>query len=193
MSREERTTISDPKVMRALAHPIRILLLEVLGVEGPLTATRCGELVGQSASLCSFHLRQLAKYGLVEEAEGGAGRERPWQLTSLHQRIDEVPEDEEGSAATAALMRAFFEREFSRMMSYADATTEEPKEWRDVAFFMGTLTWVTPEELDRFAKEMEALISERFGGRRDDPSLRPEGSRPVRVFASGYPITRWDR
>ena len=63
---------NDARTLRALAHPVRVALIETLSVEGPLTATEAGERIGESPTTCSFHLRQLAKYGFVEEA--GAGR-----------------------------------------------------------------------------------------------------------------------
>ena len=75
----EPRRLTDPRAMRAVAHPVRIALLEVLGTEGPLTATQAGELIGESPTTCSFHLRQLAKYGFIEEVAGVAGRKRPWR------------------------------------------------------------------------------------------------------------------
>src|SRR5260370_30464032 len=74
--------LTDPRALRALAHPIRLALLGMLRSEGLLTATRAGELLGESSASCSFHLRQLAKYGLVEEARGGQGRQPPWRATA---------------------------------------------------------------------------------------------------------------
>src|ERR1700748_927844 len=73
------TQLTDPRALRAYAHPGRMALLGLLRREGPLTATRAAELLGESSGTCSFHLRQLAKYGLVEEAGGGTGREKPWR------------------------------------------------------------------------------------------------------------------
>jgi len=64
----EPRELTDPKVMRALTHPVRLALLEVLATEGPLTATEAGELIGESPTTCSFHFRQLKKYGFIEEA-----------------------------------------------------------------------------------------------------------------------------
>src|SRR6266545_2466652 len=82
----------DPRAMRALAHPLRLTLLELAGLEGSLTATRAATLTGESSASCSFHLRQLAKYGFLEEAEGGEGRERPWRLRTLsHRWSDDEP------------------------------------------------------------------------------------------------------
>src|SRR6185437_9949446 len=71
--------LTDPKAMRALAHPLRWALLEALGHAGTLTATQASDMLGESPANCAFHLRTLARYGFVEEAGGGKGRERPWR------------------------------------------------------------------------------------------------------------------
>ena len=60
--------LSGAQTLRALAHPLRLKLLELVSLRGPLTASQCAPLVGESPSSCSFHLRQLAKYGYVEVA-----------------------------------------------------------------------------------------------------------------------------
>src|ERR1700749_3417535 len=90
------TRLTDARALRAYAHPGR------MAMEGPLTATRAAELLGESSGTCSFHLRQLAKYGLVEEAGGGTGREKPWRATatSTDWDADGTPE---GAAATGLL------------------------------------------------------------------------------------------
>ena len=75
--------LTDSQTLRALTHPVRIALIEALLLGGAMTATEVGERIGESPTTCSFHLRQLAKYGFVEEAGGGKGRSRPWRLTSI--------------------------------------------------------------------------------------------------------------
>src|SRR3954471_24664304 len=95
--------LTDPKAMRALAHPVRLALLEALTDAGTLTATEAGERGGESPANASFHLRQLAKYGFVEEAEGGTGRRRPWKLRQLGMRWTDVQEDPETASAARAL------------------------------------------------------------------------------------------
>src|SRR5215471_3448657 len=78
--------ISDPKTIRALAHPLRLDLLQLLGSSGPATAAQCGRVLGVSQASCSFHLRQLAKYGFVEDVGPGRDRrERQWR--ALHSRL----------------------------------------------------------------------------------------------------------
>src|SRR6202046_5824535 len=78
----ELRKLTDARTMRALTHPVRVAMLEALTLGGAMTATELGEQIGESPTTCSFHLRQLAKYGWVEEAGGGKGRSRPWRLTS---------------------------------------------------------------------------------------------------------------
>ena len=77
-TQRERRRLTDAKEMRALAHPTRVAAIELLSREGTMTATQLGELLDESPANMSFHLRTLAKYGFVEEAPGGTGRERPW-------------------------------------------------------------------------------------------------------------------
>ena len=101
----EPRKLTDPRAMRAVAHPVRIALLEVLGTEGPLTATQAGELIGESPTTCSFHLRQLAKYGFIEEVAGVAGRKRPWRLVHTGMSFSDVSDDPETRLAATALTR----------------------------------------------------------------------------------------
>src|SRR3954452_18174881 len=72
-------SLHDPRALRALAHPARLDILERLNSDGPATATECAEVVGLSPSACSYHLRALARWGLVEEADSTDRRERRWR------------------------------------------------------------------------------------------------------------------
>src|SRR3954469_13997672 len=111
MSGGRRTVeLTDPRALRALADPARLVLMGLLRRGGPLTATQAGERIGDSAASCSFHLRQLAKYGLVEEAGGGRGRERPWRATAISTEWPARAANEETDAAGAFLSRLVVER-----------------------------------------------------------------------------------
>ncbi len=72
--------------LRALAHPLRWKLFDIVGREGTATATRCAELTGESVASCSYHLGMLGKYGYVEQVPG-SGKERPWRSISLRQDL----------------------------------------------------------------------------------------------------------
>ncbi|MGA4849127.1 ArsR/SmtB family transcription factor [Streptomyces sp. G5(2025)] len=74
----------DARSLRGLAHPLRMRLLSSLRLDGPATASQLAERLGESSGATSYHLRQLAEYGFVEDdPERGKGRERWWR--SAHQ------------------------------------------------------------------------------------------------------------
>src|ERR1700689_5979851 len=110
--------VTDPKTLRALTHPVRLALLEALALEGPLTATAAGELIGESPTTCSFHFRQLAKYGFVEEAGHGPGRQRPWKLVHIGMRFSDVNDDPEMSIAAKTLEKMMIDRAFGRLQNF---------------------------------------------------------------------------
>jgi predicted ArsR family transcriptional regulator len=101
--------------MRALTHPVRLALLEALNLEGQLTATQAGELIGEPPNTCSFHFRQLAKYGFVEEAGPAPGRSRPWRLTASRMHYSDLHEDADTAAAARELDRMLRERYLDRL------------------------------------------------------------------------------
>src|ERR1700744_5974564 len=112
--KHELRKITDARTLRALAHPVRIALFEELSIGGAMTATEIGEQIGETATTCSFHLRQLAKYGFVEEAGGGAGRARPWRLTQVGMSFDSDNGDQQAEIASEAAIRLFRERQLAR-------------------------------------------------------------------------------
>jgi predicted ArsR family transcriptional regulator len=173
--------------MRAITHHVRLALLEALGLEGPLTATRAGELIGEAPNTCSFHLRQLAKYGFVEEAGGGEGRNRPWRLTTLGMRFTDVHDDPELRLAAKGLDRMLRERYFARLQAFYDARSDYPAEWQATTGGSEFILHVTPEELQAVDREVTAIF-DRYRGRASNPDLRPPGSLPVEVLLFAYPI-----
>jgi predicted ArsR family transcriptional regulator len=179
--------LSDPRAMRAMAHPTRLELMELLGREGQLTATRAGELMGLSPANCSFHLRQLAKYGFVEEAGAGAGRNRPWRLVSLSHEWSESELDDEGSAAASALSMVVLEREMERLAVWFERQRDEPVEWRDASTSSTAIVYLTVDELRDLADVLRDLVGKHVG-RMADPSLRPPGARPVAFISAAYPL-----
>ena len=97
------TRLTDPRALRAYAHPVRMKLIGLLRAHGPLTATQAGKLLGESSGTCSFHLRQLAKYGLVEETGGGTGREKPWRATTTSTAWDSTAGSPEAGLLTEVI------------------------------------------------------------------------------------------
>jgi DNA-binding transcriptional ArsR family regulator len=180
------TRLTDPRALRAMAHPIRLSLIGVLRREGPLTATQAGELIGESSASCSFHLRQLAKYGLVEEAGGGKGRERPWRATTLFTSWPDVAEGPEAAAASSLLGSVLAERYFEALMRWLEAKPDQPEDWQHAAHFGDSMLYVTPEELIGLAAETQAMM-DRFLDRLEHPELRPPGARRVSYLHLAFP------
>jgi predicted transcriptional regulator len=139
---DNQLQLTDPKAMRALAHPLRIQLLRALTGE-PKTATQCAELVGESPQSCSYHLRTLAKYGFVEHAEAPNGKERPWRKvsTGLNWSPDTDPE------AARALSATFLDRDFGLLREYLADPAET---WPEPMYSQMTLrlTYAEAEELN---------------------------------------------
>jgi DNA-binding transcriptional ArsR family regulator len=177
--------IRDPRVLRAIAHPVRLRLMEQLAIAGPATATQLAERVGESPANCSWHLRQLARYGYVEEA-GGSGRQRPWRLVPRRRQWGGAGESTELARAGEEADAVLQEHEFAAMRAAMANWASEPDEWRDAQFVTQSFGWFTAEELAELHHEVTALLIRRMERLRD-PATRPLGARPVRLFAWGVP------
>jgi DNA-binding transcriptional ArsR family regulator len=188
-SLEDVRELTDSRTLRALTHPVRIALIEALLLEGAMTATEVGERIGESPTTCSFHLRQLAKYGFVEEAGGGKGRSRPWRLTSIGMRFATVHDDPETELAAGALVRMLRERQFGRYLTWLETNKNFPPEWRDAAGSSESIIYLTAGELEELSQEMLALLRPRFRERLTDPARRPPGALPVEILMLPYPIS----
>jgi len=181
--------LTDPKALRALAHPVRLALVGQLRVHGQLTATQAAELLGESSASCSFHLRQLAKYGLVEEAGGGQGRERPWRATAMFTSWPEVADDPKVEAAVGMLRGVITERYLEGLASWYEVMPDEPPEWQEAADFGDTFLYVTAEELADLSRRTRDL-ADAYLDRQARPELRPPGSRLVSMLHIAYPVVQ---
>ncbi|WP_329787226.1 helix-turn-helix domain-containing protein [Lentzea sp. DG1S-22] len=174
--------ITDPKALRALSHPFRWKVLQLLTEEGPQTATQCSAALGESVASCSYHLNMLAKYGFVEEVEG-PGRQKPWKVVPKRQSISSEGLEGEAAMAAEAASMAYLDQEFERIRSRLRQFDHLSEEWRQVVGTEGTVKFVTAEEAVALVKELQALL-DKYDERRLNPELRPEGARAVRFFLS---------
>ncbi len=178
--------LTDPRVMRALTHPVRLALLEALGIEGPLTATGAAEVIGESPTTCSFHFRQLAKYGFVELAGSGPGRTRTWRLSTVGMRFSDLHEDSETSVAARALDRMLRERYLAGLQAFYEQRSSYPRRWQEVTGGSEFMLHVSPDELAALDREITAILH-RYRERIADAGLRPADSLPIEVLLFAYP------
>lgn len=179
--------LTDARELRALAHPVRMSLIEALGVHESLTATQASKIVGGSPTSVAYHLRTLAKYGYVVEVEGGAGRERPWRLGSLGYEFTEDDEDAEAAAAAGALSRQLFKRWLARHERYTRDRDRWPKEVREASSSTNTVLFGTPEEAAELRDAFIALAG-RYLDRIKNPELRPEGWQVFEMQLFAHPV-----
>jgi predicted transcriptional regulator len=182
--------VTDPRMMRALAHPLRVALIEAIGMADgqTLTATQASELLGESPANCAFHLRTLAKYGFVQEAGGGRGRERPWRLRHSGMEFTPPWQTQESRLALEAVGSVWLNRWLDRLRDRLMRTVNHPADWQAAAIASQRTLYLTAQEardLDRALREPLKAFQDRL----DNPSLRPPGSLPYEVLLFGYPLT----
>jgi DNA-binding transcriptional ArsR family regulator len=179
--------VNDPRSLRALAHPVRMALLEAVAIEGPLTATQAGEIIGESATTCSFHFRQLAKYGFVEDAGEPGARERPWRLAADGMTAPTRTGDAEVDVAAAAMIDVFLERCFERVRTWNRRRSLYSAEWDDASGMGEYVAFVTVDELKALRAEIQPILL-RYWDRINDPASRPPGAEPVEILMFVHPL-----
>jgi DNA-binding transcriptional ArsR family regulator len=178
--------IRDPSALRALAHPIRIRLLGLLRREGAMTASEAGRRLAESSGSTSYHLRQLARYDLVEETGTGRGRERPWRATAVFTSWPDVPDTPELEAASQEFARFLLGRYVERLEQWIERTPDEPTEWREAAAFGDTMLYLTAAELAALRDRLGDL-AEPYLDRLGHPELRPDDARPISFLRLAVP------
>lgn len=178
--------VTDPRTLRAYAHPLRVRLIGLLRSEGPMTATQAAAALDDNVPNCSFHLRQLAKYGFAERVPGADARERPWRATARTTSWDDDSDDPAMRAATDQLNSVLLGVFTQRAQDYLATRADEPAEWRAAAGFGDMLVHVTAAELRELTEQIEALAS-RFDDRAADPAARPAGARPIQLIQLAIP------
>jgi DNA-binding transcriptional ArsR family regulator len=176
---EDRREIRDVRALAALAHPVRSALLSHLMAVGPRTASECAPAVGASASNCSWHLRHLARFGLVERVDAADGRERPWRAAATGFAFAGDPAGGPATrAAQQALLSVQLDEETRLARRYLRAEDELESEWRRAAGMNSYGLLLTPQELTELIDRLDAAIRPFIGMTREDP---PAGARPVHL------------
>jgi DNA-binding transcriptional ArsR family regulator len=157
---DESRPLGDPRVLRAIAHPVRNRILDELSASGPVRAADIARLLGIPANQASFHLRQLAKYGLVEEApeEARDKRDRVWRAAApagYTVNLGAMADEPGGRAA----VEVFRQSQLARMHAVVDRTFVIDREKGSGVFSTSDHTLkLTDEEAAQLRKEVDDLI-----------------------------------
>lgn len=165
----------------ALGHPLRVALLGLLARRATVTSTEAARELGESSGACSFHLRQLARYGHVEEVPGAHGRARPWRLAVVPAAAPGAggPGPDGTGDEFGALARELENEGYRRWLAHREAA---PPGWRDEAF--SAVLHLTPAELADVAAQIRGVIAA-YTGR---PAPAGPGVLPVAVVARMFPL-----
>ena len=176
--------MQDVRSLRALAHPLRVELLDLLRFEGPSTASALARLLGESSGATSYHLRQLARHGFVEEDDRPAqGRERWWRY---RERMVSVRDP--GAPAEAAAALELVAREASALERFL-ADRRHVAEWEGSAFLRSRALRLSPAGLRQLERGVAALIDSLPAA---DATDAPSDAVPVRFLALGFPQIKED-
>jgi len=184
--------VTDVRALRALAHPLRSRLLGHLRLHGPATASRLGRAVGESSGSTSYHLRQLAAYGFVEEVEGeGTARERWWRarhrLTSWE--AADVLAQEGGSEVQDEMTRLELAGHARVLNAWQSQKDDLDPAWTAAASLSDYAVRLRPDQARALAAELHQVMARWLD---DHPAHGPaEGSELVAVLIDVVPLTEW--
>jgi DNA-binding transcriptional ArsR family regulator len=189
---EGSVEVTDVRALRALAHPLRNRLLGELRLNGPATASQLGRVVGESSGATSYHLRQLAAYGFVEEAEGrGNARERWWRarhrMTSWH--AADILAQEGGAEVEDELIRMELDVRGRILSAWQAQKAELDPAWTTAASLNDYGMRLRPEEARALTEELDAVLQRWMAAHPGDAPA--EGAELVFVLTDVVPVRRY--
>jgi DNA-binding transcriptional ArsR family regulator len=182
----EELVLTDPRALRALAHPARTAVIDALYSGGERTASELAALTGLTPSAMSYHLRALEKWGIVRRSEGrGDQRERPWKRAARGLSWS----GETGSAAVNdAVAAQYLDRLRADLASWDRLRGELPEEWSDLGTVTRGFPLLTADEVRQLDEVVRAAVSDLAGARTEQDC--PPGARRVAYFWASVPVAR---
>lgn len=179
----------DAGALRALAHPLRLEIYDILTQYGPQTASSLAARTGESSGSTSYHLRTLAKHDLIREiGERGTGRERWWERVrgGVSFTNPEVMRSPSGKAATQIVMHEFLTRRHQQLLQYIGTSLASPGSIDEDEALIATATLrLTPEQATELITRLQKVITEFSDAYRDQEA---EGARPISVRTDVFPL-----
>jgi len=179
MTNTEEGRTLDAGALKALAHPLRVRIYDLLSERGPQTASSLAELIGETSGATSYHLRALAAKDLIREVEGrGTGRERWWERPKgrIHLPGPDQQTTPANRAAAQIVTSEFFRLRHQTLMEYLNRdASQEPEQWRDAGLITTTTLDLTPEQMHELKQQLTDLVDaaiERYRGQESAPGTR---------------------
>ncbi|MFB9963668.1 ArsR/SmtB family transcription factor [Sinosporangium siamense] len=160
---EEIYHVTDPRTLKAVSHPLRVRMLGLLRAEGPATASELGRLVGESSGATSYHLRELAKYGFIEDDPGPrVGRERRWRAVHRYTSwsVAELGETPEGRAAVRAMRGRQLEGLVRDFEVWREGVEEAGALWDEALGMSDSVVELSAEGVRRLGERLWEVLGE---------------------------------
>ena len=187
--RHNEDRVLDSGALRALAHPLRVKIYDILSQYGPQTASSLAERLGESTGSTSYHLRALAKHELIREVEDrGTARERWWERPAggVSFANPEAMRTPAGRSATQLIMNEFLRNRHQQLMDFiAQGAPREDDPWSDGTIITTATARLTPDQSADLTRRVMALIDETVDNYRNQTG---EDVRPVTIRADIFPL-----
>lgn len=178
----------DLESLKALAHPLRVEIFDLLSVHGPATASSLAERLGESSGSTSYHLRQLARHGFVREVEGrGTARERWWERVpgGVQLNVPDVANSATAQAVTRAVLRQWEQRRSSLLDDFVQHGFQAAPEWIEPSVLSTANLRLTKQQLAEVTASWEAWTAATLAPLRNQ---NLPGSRPVQIHFNAFPV-----
>lgn len=187
--RHSEDRVLDTGALRALAHPLRVRIYDILSQYGPQTASSLAEKLGESSGSTSYHLRALAKHDLIREcADKGTGRERWWErpIGGVSFANADAMKTPAGRAATQIVMNEFFRNRNEQLMDFiGQGLSGVGEDWQSGTMISTATARLTPEQSKELSMKIMALIDDAVDTYRNQTG---EDVRPVTIRADVFPL-----
>lgn len=187
--RHSEDRVLDTGALRALAHPLRVRIYDILSQYGPQTASSLAEKLGESSGSTSYHLRALAKHDLIREcADKGTARERWWErpVGGVSFANADAMKTPAGRAATQIVMNEFFRNRNEQLMGFInEGLSGIGEEWHSGTMISTATARLTPEQSKELSMKIMALIDDAVDTYRNQTG---ENVRPVSIRADVFPL-----
>jgi DNA-binding transcriptional ArsR family regulator len=187
--RRAEDRVLDTGALRALAHPLRVRIYDILSQYGPQTASSLAERLGESSGSTSYHLRALAKHDLIREcSDRGTGRERWWErpVGGISFANPEAMKTPAGRAATQIVMNEFLRNRNEQLLQFVgEGLIGAGDPWEDGTMISTATARLTPEQSKELSANIMALIDDAVDRYRTQTG---EDVRPVTIRADVFPL-----
>jgi len=179
--------VPNTAALKALAHPVRVRMLGILRLEGPSTSTQLAARLKLNTGATSYHLRQLALHGFIDDAHDlGNGRERWWQARHETTVVPADWDNGEGLEASMAFSQAALTWQVAQMQRALETYTSTPKAWRQASAASDFTMALTPEQAKALSDRLHAILWEAMASAPKLGTELPEGVRPFTIALHAF-------